>query len=71
MFFWVAAESRPISTVSDAEIAGEFYLSKALMAAKNIKKGGKHQGYVKAYREIIAAMTAYIMEHNTMALRSR
>jgi hypothetical protein len=71
MLGWVAAESRPISAAFDAEIAGEFSLSKALMSAMNLNNAGQHQEYVKAYREIIAVMTAYIKEHSTMALRSR
>lgn len=69
MLGWVLADSKPVSVVSDAEGAGEFYFSKVQMSSKKLSNGADHVAYVNAYRQLTSALKAYIKQHHTMGLR--
>jgi hypothetical protein len=69
MLGWVAAEDRPVSVVLEAEGAGDFYFSKALMAGKKLPNAKQHQEFVRAFRDVVDALKAFIKEHHTTGLR--
>jgi len=65
---WVVVESKPVPYIGDMEGAGEFYLSKVLMAYKKADGGEKHVAWVKSVKEMYAALKAYVKEYFTVAL---
>mmetsp|Transcript_14085 Transcript_14085/g.37821 ORF Transcript_14085/g.37821 Transcript_14085/m.37821 type:complete len:965 (+) Transcript_14085:60-2954(+) len=65
---WVVLDSKPVPYISDMEGAGEFYLSKVLMAYKKADDAAVHQEWVKNVKDLYAALKAYVKEYFTTGL---
>eukprot|EP00186_Timspurckia_oligopyrenoides_P001100 CAMPEP_0182443262 /NCGR_PEP_ID=MMETSP1172-20130603/2033_1 /TAXON_ID=708627 /ORGANISM="Timspurckia oligopyrenoides, Strain CCMP3278" /LENGTH=953 /DNA_ID=CAMNT_0024638469 /DNA_START=140 /DNA_END=2998 /DNA_ORIENTATION=- len=65
---WVVLDSKPVPYITDAEGAGEFYLSKVLMKYKKADDGEKHVKWVTSVKEMYAGLKAYVKEYFTTSL---
>ncbi|KAA8499829.1 Adenylyl cyclase-associated protein 1 [Porphyridium purpureum] len=65
---WVVVDSKPLPFISDAEGAGEFYLSKVMMTYKKADDGAPHMEWVNTVKALYAALKAYVKDYHMTAL---
>ncbi len=65
---WVAVDEKATAFVGDMTGAGQFFLDKVKMGAKNTEDPAVHREWAKSVEAIFAGLKAYVKEHHTQKL---
>lgn len=65
---WVGVDSGATGFVSDQAGAGQMYVDRVKMAAKNTDDPSAHRAWAAALEELFKALKAYVKEHHTNTL---
>lgn len=65
---WVAVDEKAAVYVGDMSSAGQFFLDKVKMAAKNSNNPSAHREWASALERVWSELKAYVKEHHTQAL---